>query len=562
MNDNNLDAPPAPREQWLQDATAALQERVGTPAAVGVLADAAKKSPSGELPPELFTALFKFELDTFQLQALRSLGRRRNVVVSAPTGSGKTVAGELAIYYALALGLRVFYTTPLKALSNQKFADFRTQYGPERVGLLTGDSGVNRDAPVVVMTTEVYRNMLYEGGEAEVKDVFAVVFDEFHYMNDPSRGTVWEESVISSPRSVQMIALSATMRNVEDIKGWFETTHGPTELVQSSFRPVPLRYYFATSTGIAPLFKDAGAGPGGLKDTEKDRGGSAGGTVSRRRSRGRWKGLDLNPDLLPPPLPKSSEELEHRRGRGRGRGGRDSPRDRYARGGRGGDRYGGRGREFGSGGGGGGRQNNRRSTEVASYPFLVRQLGRADMLPAIVFIFSRNGCDEAAMQVAQSRSVSLTPDEEAELERRLDDFQLRAPPGCGLSKESSEKDKSRLALLRRGVGVHHAGLLPLHKGLVEDLFNAGLIKVCFATETLAAGVNMPARTTVISVLSKRTDNGVGPLSVAQLLQMAGRAGRRGKDVQGNVVLMRSRFEVSWRTREKERKKEEEYSTMC
>ena len=200
-------------EEWLRNAREELEPLVGTPAAVNVLRSSAERSPNGELPPELFTALFKFKLDEFQLGALQSLGERRNVVVSAPTGSGKTVAGELAIYYALALGLRVFYTTPLKALSNQKFADFRAQYGADRVGLLTGDSGVNRDAQVVIMTTEVYRNMLYEGGEGEVKDVFAVVFDEFHYMNDPSRGTVWEESVISSPSSVQMIALSATVRS-------------------------------------------------------------------------------------------------------------------------------------------------------------------------------------------------------------------------------------------------------------------------------------------------------------------------------------------------------------
>ena len=283
MNDNNLDAPPAPREQWLQDATAALQERVGTPAAVGVLADAAKKSPSGELPPELFTALFKFELDTFQLQALRSLGRRRNVVVSAPTGRADRGGGAGHLLRARAGAAGVLHHAS-QGLSNQKFADFRTQYGPERVGLLTGDSGVNRDAPVVVMTTEVYRNMLYEGGEAEVKDVFAVVFDEFHYMNDPSRGTVWEESVISSPRSVQMIALSATMRNVEISKGGSR----PRTVRRSScsrLRPVPLRY--SPRRARASRFSRTPArAPGGLKDTEKD------GEQCARRSRRRWKGLD------------------------------------------------------------------------------------------------------------------------------------------------------------------------------------------------------------------------------------------------------------------------------
>ncbi|CAM9848378.1 unnamed protein product, partial [Ascophyllum nodosum] len=254
---------PELRKMWTE-----LQGVARTAEAVPILQAIVKASPDGVVQPELFQALFPFELDPFQTRALQGLAQRNNVIVSAPTGSGKTVIGELAVYYALALGLRVFYTTPLKALSNQKFSDFRRQFGRDRVGLLTGDSSFNREGQVCVMTTEVFRNMLYDDGDrgggetSALQDVFAVVFDEFHYMNDRDRGTVWEESVISCPDTVLMVALSATMSNVGDIKEWVEHTHGPSSLVVSDFRPVPLTYWFATKDGLYHLFRDPQSGPG------------------------------------------------------------------------------------------------------------------------------------------------------------------------------------------------------------------------------------------------------------------------------------------------------------
>ncbi|CAB1119196.1 unnamed protein product [Ectocarpus sp. CCAP 1310/34] len=231
-----------------------LQEVAGSASAVPLLQSIVNATPDGAVQPELFQALFPFELDPFQTEALRGLAGRNNVIVSAPTGSGKTVVGELAV---------VFYTTPLKALSNQKFQDFRRQFGEDKVGLLTGDSSFNRDAQVAVMTTEVFRNMLYDSEETgDLDDVFAVVFDEFHYMNDRDRGTVWEESVINCPKTVLMVALSATMSNVGEIRDWVEHTHGPSSLVVSDFRPVPLSYWFAMKDGLYNLFRDPDSGPG------------------------------------------------------------------------------------------------------------------------------------------------------------------------------------------------------------------------------------------------------------------------------------------------------------
>lgn len=222
---------------------------------------------------ELYRNLYSFPLDDFQERGLSALIQGSNVIVSTPTGSGKTLVGELAIYFALMMGLRIAYTTPLKALSNQKFNDFKARYGADRVGLLTGDISINRGAPVTIMTTEVFRNMIYgEDCESQLSGLFAVVFDEFHYMNDPDRGTVWEESVISCPKHVRILALSATMGNVGDIQGWISSIHGPTELIVSDHRPVPLRYLFAMSSGLFPLFRDPNAGPGGSSGVVKMKG--------------------------------------------------------------------------------------------------------------------------------------------------------------------------------------------------------------------------------------------------------------------------------------------------
>jgi superfamily II RNA helicase len=400
-------------------------------------------------------SIFPFDLDQFQKDAIASINAGRSVVVCAPTGSGKTLVGEYAIYRALARGKRVFYTTPLKALSNQKLRDFREKFGFDRVGLLTGDASINRDAPILVMTTEIFRNMLYGTPIGQVGislvDVDAVVLDECHYMNDRQRGTVWEESIIYCPREIQLAALSATVANSDQLTDWLNRVHGPTDLIYSDFRPVPLEFHFCNPKGLFPLLNDS-----------KNK------INPRLSNRGKKKQGDRN------------------------RGNRP---------------------------------------EAPGIIYTLSQLQQRDMLPAIYFIFSRRGCDKAVAEVGDLWLVN--GDESQILRRQIDDF-LNRNPEAGRS--------GQIAPLYRGIAAHHAGILPAWKVLVEELFQQGLIKVVFATETLAAGINMPARTTVISTLSKRTDTGHRLLNASEFLQMAGRAGRRGMDKEGHVVTVQTPFE--------------------
>ncbi|RZM81842.1 DEAD/DEAH box helicase [Leptolyngbya iicbica LK] len=395
--------------------------------------------------------LFPFQLDSFQKDAIRALDEGQSVVVCAPTGSGKTLVGEYAIHRALDRGKRVFYTTPLKALSNQKLRDFREQFGVDNVGLLTGDIAINRDAAIVVMTTEVFRNMLYGTRIGEVGtslvDVEAVVLDECHYMNDRQRGTVWEESIIYCPPELQIVALSATVENGGQLTDWLSQVHGPTQLIYSDFRPVPLHFHYCHSKGLFPLLNAQQSG--------------------------------LNP------------RLKQRR---------KNPKQRSKK-------------------------------DALAIPYVVGQLHQREMLPAIYFIFSRRGCDRA---VTAMGNVSLVNDAEAaQLKLKIDEF-MAWNPDAGRA--------GQVEPLYRGIAAHHAGILPAWKGLVEELFQAGLIKVVFATETLAAGINMPARTTVVSSLSKRTDSGHRLLMASEFLQMSGRAGRRGMDELGHVVTVETPFE--------------------
>ncbi len=407
------------------------------------------------------STLFPFDLDEFQKQAIAALDAGRSVVVCAPTGSGKTLIGEYAIHRALAHQQRVFYTTPLKALSNQKLRDFRDLFGPETVGLLTGDVSINRDAPILVMTTEIFRNMLYGTPIGEVGTsligVEAVVLDECHYMNDRQRGTVWEESIIYCPSEIQLVALSATVANSDQLTTWIHQVHGPTDLIASDYRPVPLEFSFCTPKGLFPL----------LDESQKK----------------------MHPQLKQR-LPKGN----------RNRGGRR---------------------------GGGPRQ------ESPNLAAILSQLQQKDMLPAIYFIFSRKGCEQAVAE-AGNLPISLVNQDEADrLRVRVDEFLARNPEAVRTG---------HLEPLYQGIAAHHAGILPAWKGLIEELFQEGLIKVVFATETLAAGINMPARTTVISSLSKRTDLGHRLLTASEFLQMAGRAGRRGMDKKGYVVTVQTPFE--------------------
>ncbi|MDI9405118.1 MAG: DEAD/DEAH box helicase [Chitinophagaceae bacterium] len=406
------------------------------------------------------STIFPFPLDPFQLEAIDALNQGHSVVVSAPTGSGKTLVGEYAIHRALAHGKKVFYTTPLKALSNQKLRDFREQFGTETVGLLTGDLSLNREAQVVVMTTEIFRNMLYaeidHPDNDPLEDVEAVVLDECHYMNDSQRGTVWEESIIHCPSSIQLVALSATVANAGQLTDWIEAVHGPTRLIHSDHRPVPLAFSFCSAKGLHPLLNEAGT--------------------------------DLHPNCKVWRAPKGNR-----------RKGPKTPKPPQP--------------------------------EAPPLGFVVAQMAERDMLPAIYFIFSRRGCDKGVRDLG--KLCLVTPQEQARIRSRLDVFMAASPEAV---REGHDEP------LQRGIASHHAGVLPAWKELIEELFQQGLIKVVFATETLAAGINMPARTTVISALSKRTERGHRPLMGSEFLQMAGRAGRRGLDSQGYVVTVQSRFE--------------------
>ncbi len=402
--------------------------------------------------------LFEFKLDDFQLEAIDHLNDGKSVVVCAPTGSGKTVIAEYAIELALAANKRCYYTTPLKALSNQKLYDLRKKYGEERVGLLTGDTSIHREAQIVVMTTEVFRNMLYGTifGDVKrnIKDVAFVILDECHYMNDRERGTVWEESIIYCPKDMQMVALSATIANAQELTTWIDETHGPTGLVVSNHRPVPLRFYYFADRHIYPLLS-----PGkGLNLVLKGRYGKA---KSYQRNRNQRGGFGLGPH----------------------------PGD------------------------------------------VLGVLSGRNMLPAIFFLFSRKGCEEA---MRKARGIPLlSSDEQTELKRIVEEYTAQNP---NLSSHP------HLPYLFEGMSVHHAGMLPSWKAMVEKLFQMGLLKVVFATETLAAGINMPARSTVISSISKRSDEGHRQLSASQFLQMSGRAGRRGMDEVGHVVVLNHPFE--------------------
>ena len=400
---------------------------------------------------------FNFKLDDFQEEALFHINNGKSVVVCAPTGAGKTCIAQMAIHKALAEGHRIFYTTPLKALSNQKYSDFSQKYGEDKVGLLTGDTSINRNAQIVVMTTEVFRNMLYGTNFGSVsdnlKEVRYVVLDEVHYMNDEQRGTVWEESIIYCPTNVQIIALSATVANSQQLTDWINTVHSRTELVYTDFRPVPLRYYYYDSSkplNILPLLTPEGR---------------------------------LNKKIKPESKAKYF-----------GKRGSKMPQRQVAK-------------------------------DVVSI------LHKKNMLPAIYFTFSRKKCDE---QMEKCAGLCLTtPEEQKEIKQIVDEY---------IAENPYLYNNKHLEYVLCGVASHHAGLLPGWKVLVEKLFQKGLIKVVFATETLAAGINMPARSTVISAVSKRTDSGHRMLTPSEFLQMSGRAGRRGMDEIGYVTIIGTAFQ--------------------
>ncbi len=429
----------------------------GSPWPVDETADAAE-----------FEADLPFELDDFQREALRALDAGHGVLVSAPTGSGKTLVAAYAVHRALCARGKAFYTTPLKALSNQKYGELVAAYGEDHIGLLTGDTTLRPRAPVVVMTTEVLRNMLLAGSDL-LEGLHTVVLDEVHFIQDPYRGGVWEEVLVLSPREVRFVCLSATVNNVDELGGWLRSVRGDTAVVVERHRPIVLRDHFAVvrredgEVLLLPLLQEKGRpGEEGLRIDQ----------AVRRALRGR---------------------SPHWQVRGR------APRLPF---------------------------RAPRRTEV------VEELDRCEMLPAIVFIFSRAACDDAVRQVVRD-GVRLTDASERSAIRQVVERRVEF-----LGDEDLEVlgYHEWLEGLERGVAAHHAGLVPVFRETVEECFAAGLLKVVFATETLSLGINMPARSVVIERFTKYGGAGRATLTSGEYLQLTGRAGRRGLDEEGHAVV--------------------------
>ncbi|HIW96836.1 MAG TPA: DEAD/DEAH box helicase [Candidatus Corynebacterium gallistercoris] len=406
-----------------------------------------------EYPPEVnrFRAQYDFPLDEFQLSAASSIAEGRGVLVAAPTGAGKTVVGEFAVFTAFHNDGTCFYTTPIKALSNQKYHDLCARYGEANVGLLTGDVTINGDAPIVVMTTEVLRNMIYADSE-RLDTLTHVVMDEVHFLADKSRGPVWEEAILNLDPRVILVSLSATVSNLEEFGGWLTTVRGQTDIVVTEKRPVPLNQFMMVGRQFLPMFEGPEQNVGAVNR-------KAVAAAAKAEESGKRRG------------PKRSDVVQH--------------------------------------------------------------MANAGMLPAIYFIFSRIGCDSAVKQLLVDR-VDFTRESECkEILRTIDE---------GV-KDLSEEDLKVLGFsqwrraLSRGFAAHHAGMLPAFRHIMEDLFSRGLLKVCFATETLALGINMPARSVVLEKLTKFNGEAHVDLTPGQYTQLTGRAGRRGIDTKGNAVVL-------------------------
>jgi ATP-dependent RNA helicase HelY len=431
---------------------------------------------------ERFQELYPFPLDDFQVTAIGALDEGESVLVAAPTGSGKTVVAEYAVDRALARDRKAFYTTPLKALSNQKFGDFVARYGAGAVGLLTGDNSINSEAPLVVMTTEVLRNMLYERS-ATLDGLQYVVMDEVHYLQDPYRGGVWEEVLIHLPLTVAVVCLSATVSNAEEFGEWIGTLRGPTRVVIEERRPIPLEQHYLIGTELHPMH------------------------------------VDVEGHVVPNPFVVSLEQRELRQNVRYRRASGNPQLSRQSR----------------------PREGHRR-VYAPTREEVVEILAEHAMLPAIFFVFSRAGCDRSVRWMLDA-GLRLTTHAE---ESRIREFaEMRAA-------WMDEEDLSTLGFyefreaLGRGIAAHHAGMLPLFKETVEDLFKQGLVKVVFATETLSLGINMPAKTVVIDDVVKFQGERHEMLTPGEYTQLTGRAGRRGIDPIGHaVVTYQTRPEITF-----------------
>ena len=408
------------------------------------------------------------------------------MLVCAPTGAGKTVVGEFAVFRALQHGGKCFYTTPIKALSNQKYADLAAGTAPSAVGLLTGDTAINPHAPIVVMTTEVLRNMLY-ADSPDLDGLTSVVMDEIHYLADKFRGAVWEEVILNTDPSVQFVGLSATVSNAEEFAAWIQTVRGHTTVVVDEHRPVPLWQHMMIGRRMYDLFAAADVGPGG-EDLP--------GAMTR----------------IDPALARAAAEAEsrHERFGGSSRpvaGPLPAPTTRAA--------------------------DRARRYRPPARPDVIDRLDANGLLPAITFIFSRAGCDAAVEQCLRA-GLRLTTEQQREEIGRIVDRRTADLPESDLAVLGYWEWREGLD---RGIAAHHAGMLPAFKETVEELFVAGLVKAVFATETLALGINMPARTVVLERLVKYNGEGHADLTPGEYTQLTGRAGRRGIDVEGHAVVL-------------------------
>jgi ATP-dependent RNA helicase HelY len=451
---------------------------------------AAAKSRRGTPRLQDFREGLRFDLDPFQIEACQSLEAGRSVLVAAPTGAGKTIVAEFAVHLALAQPkAKVFYTTPMKALSNQKFSELTAEHGADKIGLLTGDSNINSSARVVVMTTEVLRNMLYADSPL-LRDLAYVVMDEVHYLADRFRGAVWEEVIIHLPQEVRMVSLSATVSNAEEFGDWLQAVRGDTDVNVSEERPVPLEQHVLVRSKLLDLFETSTLVQGEGSDAR------------------------VNPELTRLTGASSRADGGYRNTH-TGRPGKGKRRDAdrtFSRDGQpSGDRL------FG---------------DRMGRADIVKLLRSRNLLPAIFFVFSRVGCDAAVEQVARS-GLRLTEAWERDEIRALVEERCRPIPDSDLAVLGYW---GFLDGLERGLAAHHAGMLPIFKEIVEELFQRKLLKVVFATETLALGVNMPARTVVIEKLEKFNGEARVPLTPGEYTQLTGRAGRRGIDVEGHAVI--------------------------
>ncbi len=403
-----------------------------------------------------FANSFPFALDDFQIAGCQALEDGKGVLVAAPTGAGKTIVGEFAVELAITSNTKCFYTTPIKALSNQKYSELVQRYGESKVGLLTGDTSINSEAQIVVMTTEILRNMIY-ANSTTIEKLRFVVMDEVHYLADKFRGAVWEEILIHLSESVQVVSLSATVSNAEEFGEWLQTVRGDTEIIVSEVRPVPLYQHVLFGNRLIDLFDDA---------------------------------MKLNPELT------KLERDTYRQVRGNWR---DKPK----------------------------------GPKALSRPDVIEKLDREGLLPAITFIFSRKACDAAVKQCLQA-GIKLTNEKERE---RIREIVARNIGNLAQDDLVVLGYYEWLEALERGIAAHHAGLLPAFKTTVEDLFQKGLVKAIFATETLALGINMPARTVVLEKLSKWNGEAHVAISAGEYTQLTGRAGRRGIDIEGNAVIL-------------------------